>query len=71
MKVTIDKDKCYMSGECYYNHPELFKSDDEGYPIVLIDEIKEDVMQKHARDAIEPEPIDMILIQPKPRVGQQ
>ncbi|MBO6556385.1 MAG: ferredoxin [Pseudomonadales bacterium] len=42
-----------MSGECYYNHPELFKMDDEGYPIVLVDDIQDDAMKKHAREAVE------------------
>jgi ferredoxin len=53
MKVTIDKEKCYMSGECYYNHPELFKSDDEGFPVVLVDDIGDDALKKHAREAAE------------------
>lgn len=54
MKVMIDREKCYMSGECYYNHPELFSSDDEGYPIVLVDTIQGDAeMKKHANEAIE------------------
>ena len=29
MKVLVDKEKCFMSGECYYNHPELFRMDDD------------------------------------------
>ena len=53
MKVKVDKEKCYMSGECYYNHPELFKMDDEGYPIVLVDEITDETMKKHAAEAVE------------------
>lgn len=53
MKVKIDRDKCYMSGECYYNHPELFKMDDDGHPIVLVDEISDDAMKRHAEEAVE------------------
>ena len=53
MKVHIDKEKCFMSGECYYNHPELFKMDDDGYPIVLVDDIQDDAMRKHAEEARE------------------
>jgi ferredoxin len=55
MKVKIDYDKCYKSGECYYNHPELFKMGDEGFPVVLVDagdELAEE-LQRHAREAIE------------------
>ncbi len=51
-KVKIDRNKCYMSGECYYNHPELFKMDDEGYPIVLVDELDAD-LRRHAQEAVE------------------
>ena len=53
MKVKIDYEKCYKSGECYYNHPELFRMGDEGYPVVLVDEISDDAMRKHAEEAIE------------------
>ena len=53
MKVKIDREKCYKSGECYYNHPELFKMDDEGYPIVLVSEIEDAELQRHAEEAME------------------
>jgi ferredoxin len=53
MKLLIDKEKCFMSGECYYNHPELFKADDEGFPVVLVDDIQDDALRKHAEEAIE------------------
>ena len=55
MKVEVDKDKCFMSGECYYNHPELFKMGEDGYPVVLVDDISDDAttMRKHADEAIE------------------
>ncbi len=53
MKVVIDKDKCYKSGECYYNHPELFKMDDEGFPQVLVDELNDATLVQHAEEARE------------------
>ena len=53
MKIVIDYEKCYKSGECYYNHPELFKMGDDGYPVVLIDTVQEDVTRQHALEAIE------------------
>lgn len=52
MKVKIDYEKCYKSGECYYNHPELFRMGDEGFPVVLVDEIDGE-LQRHAREAME------------------
>ena len=63
MKVIIDKEKCYMSGECYYNHPELFKMDDEGFPVVLVADIKDAAVEKHAREAAEVCPAVAISIQ--------
>ena len=53
MKVRVNREKCYLSGECYYNHPELFRMDEEGYPVILVDEINNDVMERHAREAVE------------------
>ncbi len=53
MKVKIDFEKCYKSGECYYNHPELFKMGEDGFPVVLLDDIADEAMIKHANEAIE------------------
>ena len=52
MKVVIDKERCLMSGECYYNHPEVFRMDDEGYPVVLIDQLEQQALQR-VNEAIE------------------
>ncbi len=53
MKVVIDREKCFMSGECYYNHPELFKMGEEGYPEILIEDVTDEEHLRHAREAIE------------------
>ena len=53
MKIKIDKEKCLMSGECYYNHPELFKMDDDGAPVVLVDDVADAALRKHAEEAAE------------------
>jgi ferredoxin len=53
MKITIDREKCIMAGECYYNHPELFKMGEDGSPIVLVDSIDTEELERHAREAIE------------------
>ena len=53
MKVRIDTDKCIMAGECYYNHPELIRMGREGFPAVLVNDINNDALLKHAREAIE------------------
>ena len=41
-----------MSGECYYNHPELFKMDSEGYPEVIKNPLTKELV-KHAEEAVE------------------
>jgi len=62
MKVKIDYEKCYKSGECYYNHPELFRMGDEGFPVVLVDEIDAE-QRRHAEEAIEVCPAVAISLQ--------
>ena len=52
MKVVIDKERCLMSGECYYNHPEIFRMGDEGYPVVLIDQLEQQALRQ-VNEAIE------------------
>lgn len=53
MKVKINKETCFMSGECYYNHPELFKMDEDGFPVVIVEDINDDELRRHAREAAE------------------
>ena len=64
MKVRVDLQKCYKSGECYYNHPELFKMGEEGYPVVLVDELSNAEQQRHAEQAIEVCPAVALSLQP-------
>ena len=42
-----------MAGECYYNHPELFKMDDDGHPTVLVDDVADAELRLHAKEAAE------------------
>jgi ferredoxin len=37
MRLFIDYKKCRKAGQCSYLHPELFKTDEVGSPIVLIE----------------------------------
>jgi len=37
MRVTVDRDRCIMAGECVYNHPWLFEFDDEGIASVKVE----------------------------------
>ena len=53
MKIIVDLEKCYKSGECYYNHPELFEMDEDGYPKVLVENVTDGELIDLARQAIE------------------
>jgi ferredoxin len=64
MKVVVDLDKCILAGECYYNHPELFKMGENGQPVVLVDEINDAELQRHAREAAEVCPAVAISVTP-------
>lgn len=37
MRLVIDHRKCRRTGQCSYLHPELFKADEVGAPIVLVE----------------------------------
>jgi ferredoxin len=53
VKVKIDLEKCYRSGECYYNHPELFEMGEDGVPVVRVDGVHDAELERHAREAME------------------
>ena len=53
MKVKVDYEKCTKSGECYYNHPTLFKVDSEGFPQILVEELSTDQLKLEAEQAVE------------------
>lgn len=52
MRLVIDYNKCRKTGQCSYLHPELFKSDEAGTPVVLIERPDED-LRGAAEDAVE------------------
>ncbi len=35
MKIIIDKDNCYKSGQCFFKHPHLVKEGPDNYPELL------------------------------------
>ena len=52
-----------MSGECYYNHPELFEMGEGGDPVVRVATITTADMELHARQAAEVCPAGAILVE--------
>lgn len=63
MRVTVDLKKCTKSGECYYNHPALFKVDGEGFPVVQVDPLDDEDMRVEARQAAEVCPVEAIAVE--------
>lgn len=66
MKVSIDLDKCYRSGECYYNHPELFAMSDDGDPELRLRDLDAGLdagLERHAREAAEVCPAAAITVE--------
>lgn len=51
--LQIDLAQCIRAGECYYNHPELMKMNDDGTPKLLVELIATDRHRQEAEQAIE------------------
>ncbi|MCC6380905.1 MAG: ferredoxin [Dehalococcoidia bacterium] len=63
MRVTIDLNRCIKSGECYYNHPALFRVGKDGFSTVLLQEPADPELRDEALAAREVCPAQAILIQ--------
>ena len=50
-RLVIDRQKCLNSGQCAYLQPELFETDEEGAPVILI-ESPDGALVAKAQDAI-------------------
>ena len=53
LKLRVDLRRCYKSGECYYNHPELLAAGDDGFPRVLVPALETERQRHEAQQAIE------------------
>ena len=63
MKVRIDLEKCCNSGECYYNHPELFAMGAQGESVVKRVDLDSPALRRHAQQAAEVCPTAAILVE--------
>jgi ferredoxin len=52
MRLVIDYKKCRKAGQCSYLHPELFKADAAGAPVVLVERPSEE-LREAAEEAAE------------------
>ncbi len=52
MRLVIDYKKCRKAAQCSYLHPELFKADQAGAPVVLV-EHPGDELREAAEEAVE------------------
>jgi len=60
--LAIDASACIRSGECYYNHPELFRATDAGDPELIASDLPPAEVLRHAREAAEVCPAEAIQI---------
>lgn len=65
MSLAIDYRKCRKAHQCCYLHPELFKADEGGAPVVLFDNPGEE-LRGAAEDAVELCPNGAISLSEKP-----
>ena len=49
--LRIDFKKCIKAGECYYNHPDLFKATKNAYPTLLVGHPSTEREIREAREA--------------------
>jgi ferredoxin len=52
MRLVIDYKKCRKAAQCSYLHPELFKADSNGAPVVLVEHPDEE-LREAAEEAVE------------------
>jgi ferredoxin len=50
MRITVDRATCLRSGQCTYLHPKLFKEGEDGYPVVIVEELTPE-LEAEAEDA--------------------
>ncbi len=61
MKVSIDSSKCQGHGRCALTSPAVFDIDDDGYGIVIVDEVPEG-LEAEVRSAVASCPESAITI---------
>jgi ferredoxin len=61
MKVTIDKELCIDCGVCESLVPEVFSVNDEGFTVVIMEDVPEE-LQDDVREAAEECPTEAIII---------
>jgi ferredoxin len=52
MQLVIDHNKCRRTGQCVYLHPELFRAEADGTPVVLIEYPGEE-LREAAEEAVD------------------
>jgi len=61
-RLRIDLDRCIKAGECYYNHPNLFKVGKDGFPTVLIEDVTDEALKTSAEAAVDACPSQAIRL---------
>ena len=61
MRLVVNYAKCRRTGQCSYLHPELFKADEVGAPIALVEHPGAD-LREAAEEAVESCPSGAIVL---------
>lgn len=64
MRLVVNHAKCRRTGQCSYLHPELFKADEVGAPITLVEHPGEK-LREAAEEAVELCPSGAISLEEK------
>ena len=46
MKIVVNKDICFKTGQCYFLHRELIEEGIDNYPAPLVDQVPEDKLEE-------------------------
>jgi ferredoxin len=52
MRLAINHNKCRRTGQCVYLHPELFRAEADGTPVVLVEHPRE-ALHEAAEEAVD------------------
>ena len=60
--IVVDKEKCLACGTCYATAPEIFESDNDGKPKIIVNEIEDPALIEKAKMARDMCPNGAIII---------
>jgi ferredoxin len=62
-RVAIDAERCTGHGRCFTLSPDVFGSDEQGYSVVLVDELADAALLEEGRVAVDSCPEEAIRLE--------